>query len=60
MDNRLTKELIRAWMKQRQAFRESPPAPEQIRRLVGWTRPQPQTSSHEALREQAAAQKVVA
>ena len=36
MNNQSTKELIRAWLKQRQEQPEPPPALEQIRRQVGW------------------------
>ena len=37
MNNQSTKELIRAWLKQRREHPEPPPALEQIRRQVGWT-----------------------
>jgi hypothetical protein len=46
MNNQSTKELIRAWLKQRQEHPEPPPDLEQIRRQVGWAHTEtPQNSA---------------
>jgi hypothetical protein len=37
MSNQPTKEIIRAWLQQRQTHREPLPSNEQIRRQLGWS-----------------------
>jgi hypothetical protein len=52
VDTQASKELIRAWLKQRQEHPEPPPALEQIRHQVGWA--SAETRQDNAKLEQAA------